>query len=160
MCWGENMDKKILSQIMELKTKPLAELKAKYKELFPEDNTSSNNKMFLWRKIAYRIQELAFGGLPKEAQDRIQELIQKYDPINNKSLRPNPANNLFKENLARDRRLPIPGTIITKKYKGVTIEVKVLDKGFEYKNKIYRSLSAVAKEITGDHWNGYLFFNL
>ena len=155
------MNKEVLSQIMELKTKTLAELKAKYEELFPGEKAPSNNKVFLWRKIAYRIQELAYGGLPKEAQDKIQELIQKYDPINNKALRPkNSINNRSKKNLVRDRRLPIPGTVITKTYKGVTIEVKVLEKGFEYKNKVYKSLSAIAKEITGAHWNGYLFFNL
>jgi hypothetical protein len=50
--------------------------------------------------------------------------------------------------------------VITKEYKGTNYEVKVLEKGFEYKGKIYKTLSAIAKEVTGAHWNGYLFFNL
>jgi hypothetical protein len=59
-----------------------------------------------------------------------------------------------------DPRLPKAGTTITKKYKGKTINVKVLDRGFAYDGKQYRSLSAVAKQVTGSIWNGYLFFGL
>jgi hypothetical protein len=60
----------------------------------------------------------------------------------------------------KDKRLPIPGTIVKKEYKGNQIQVEVLENGFEYKGRKYKSLSAIAKEITGAHWNGYLFFNL
>ena len=82
-----------------------------------------------------------------------------YDPINNKTLRPDkPAPCL--PVIAKDKRLPIPGTVITKEYKDTKHQVKVLEKGFEYNGKIYKTLSAIAKEITGAHWNGYLFFNL
>lgn len=118
--------------------------------------------MYLWRKIAWRIQELKYGGLSDEAQGKIQELIQKYDPINNKALRPEVISNepCKKKGLSRDNRLPIPGTVITKEYKGNSIEVKILGNGFEYKSKVYKSLSSIAKEVTGAHWNGYLFFNL
>jgi hypothetical protein len=65
-----------------------------------------------------------------------------------------------KKGLARDRRLPIPGTLITKEYKGKIIEIKILETGFEYGGKIYKTLTSVAKEVTGAHWNGYLFFNI
>ena len=78
------------------------------------------------------------------------------DPINNKAMRSKQPTN----QVLRDNRLPIPGTIITKTYKEIKIQVKVLDNGFEYKNKIYKTLTAIAKEITGSHWNGFLFFNL
>jgi hypothetical protein len=151
-----------LSQIMELKEKTLGELKAKYEELFPGQNAPSNNKVFLWRKIAYRLQEQTYGGISAETQSKIQQLIQQYDPINNKALRPNLAaeNQSKKNNLSRDKRLPIPGTVITKEYKGISLQVKVLDTGFEYNSKIHKTLTAIAKEITGAHWNGYLFFNL
>ena len=80
------MAKTKLSEIMELKEKSLDELKAKYEELFPGQQAPSNNKVFLWRKIAYRIQELKYGGISDEAQSKIEQLIQQYDPINNKSL--------------------------------------------------------------------------
>lgn len=150
-----------LTEIMELKEKSLDELKTKYEELFPGQQASSNNKIFLWRKIAYRIQELEYGGISTETQSKIQQLIQQFDPINNKSLRPDATiENQPKKNLIRDKRLPIPGTVIIKEYKGIKLEVKILESGFEYHNKIYKSLTAIAKEVTGAHWNGYLFFNL
>ena len=60
----------------------------------------------------------------------------------------------------RDKRLPIPGTIINKTYKGVPLQVKVLEKGFEYNGKVYKTICGVVRAITGIHWNGYLFFNL
>ena len=147
-----------LTQIMELKEKSLGELKAKYEELFPGQKAPSNNKVFLWRKIAYRIQELEHGNVSTETQSKIQQLIQQFDPINNKALRPD--NVIEKQPKSRDKRLPIPGTVIIKEYKGIKLEVKVLESGFEYANKAYKSLSAIAKEVTGAHWNGYLFFNL
>ena len=149
-----------LSEIMELKENSLKQLRAKFKELFGQE-PSSNNKVFLWRKIAYRIQERAFGGLSDETQGKIQELIQKYDPVNNTSVRPNNGDNPTpRKRPTRDRPHPIPGTVITKEYKGKTLEVKIVESGFEYNNKVYKSLSAIAAEVTGAHWNGYLFFSL
>ena len=151
-----------LSQIMALRENSLGELKTKYEELFPGQKAPSNNKIFMWRKIAYRLQELESDGISAEAQSKIQQLIQQYDPINNKALRPDsmPENKPKKSNLSRDKRLPIPGTVITKEYKGIKLQIKILESGFEYNSKIYKSLTAVAKEVTGAHWNGYLFFNL
>jgi hypothetical protein len=149
-----------LSEIMELKEKSLAELKTKYKELFGQEPPSSN-KVFLWRKIAYRLQELECGNVTEDTQGKIQELIKKYDPVNNTNIRPDNGNEQIAKNKPnRDRRLPIPGTLITKEYKGKKYELKILEKDFGYNNKIYKSLSAIAKEVTGAHWNGYLFFNL
>jgi len=95
-------------------------------------------------------------GLSEEAKDRLGQFIKAYDPINNKALRQNGAGVAR----IRDRRLPIPGTVISKVYKGTIIDVKALDKGFEYAGKVYRSLSAIARAVTGQHWNGYLFFCL
>ena len=151
-----------LSQIMTLRENSLDELKTKYEELFPGQKAPSNNKVFLWRKIAYRIQELEHGGISAETQSKIQQLIQQYDPINNKALRPDniPENQPKKSGISRDKRLPIPGTVITKEYKGISLQIKVLETGFEYNSKVYKTLTAIAKEVTGAHWNGYLFFNL
>jgi hypothetical protein len=61
---------------------------------------------------------------------------------------------------AGDNRVPMPVTIITREYKGQTLQVRVLPKGFEFEGEVYKSLSAVAKAITGSHCNGYLFFRL
>ncbi|MCX5679268.1 MAG: DUF2924 domain-containing protein [Candidatus Omnitrophica bacterium] len=151
------MKETILEQILILKEASISELRKKYSEVFDGKEAPSNNKMCLWQRIAYRIQELEYGGLSQETQDKVNEMAIEYDPINNKALRPNAAKI---HRLSRDQRLPIPGTVITKEYKGITIEVKILEKGFECNGKTYKSLTAIAKEITGCHWNGYLFFNM
>ena len=148
----------ILEQLLALKELSVPELQARYSELFDGKKATSNNKTYLWQRIAYRIQELAYGSLPKEAQNKAKELAQAYDPINNKALRPD--NGVVKCCVSRDRRLPLPGTIITKNYKGTDIRVKILEKSFEYNGKVYKSLTAIAKEVTGSHWNGYLFLNM
>lgn len=156
------MEETLLTQIMELKNKPLEELRAQYAELFKNEATS-NNRGYLWRKLAYKLQEIEYGGLSEETQGRINELIERYDPVNNKTLRPEgntDENKKKKHPSSHDRRLPIPGTVITKEYKGKSLSIKVLLGGFEFNGKIYKSLTAVAKEVTGAHWNGYLFFNL
>ncbi|NLW49346.1 MAG: DUF2924 domain-containing protein [Candidatus Brocadiaceae bacterium] len=59
-----------------------------------------------------------------------------------------------------DSRLPMPGAILRRPYKGREVVVRVLPRGFEYEGEVYRSLSAVARAVTGTHWNGYHFFNL
>ena len=60
----------------------------------------------------------------------------------------------------RDPRLPLPGTILRRQYRGRVVQVTVLREGFEYEGEVYRSLSAVAKAVTGSHWNGLLFWGL
>ncbi len=88
-------------------------------------------------------------------------MIKKYDPTNNIYIRPeNDPDALISRPNPLDRRLPIPGSIITKNYKGQKIQVKVLENGFEYNGEIYRSLSAIATLLGGVHWNGYAFFGL
>jgi hypothetical protein len=62
--------------------------------------------------------------------------------------------------IASDNRLPLPGTILKREYKGRVVRVKVLLDGFEFEGERYKSLTAVAKAITGKHWNGFHFFNL
>jgi hypothetical protein len=157
------MDEIINSQIMALKNAPLAELQNRYKELLNTKETPCDNKVFLLRRIAYKLQEMGHGGLSEAAKAKIKELMEKYDPVNNKALRPQ-VTSVGKELASlpslRDKRLPIPGSLITKKYKGQIIQVKVLEKGFEYNNTYYKSLSALSYEITGSRWNGYEFFNL
>ncbi len=156
------MSEAVLDKIMMLKNASVSELQKKYSELFNGKKVPSSNKVYLWRKIAYRMQELEYGSVSVETQGKIQELITKYDPVNNKSLRPDNAfdNQVKKTRLSRDKRLPIPGTVVTKEYKGIMLQVKILESGFEYNGKVYKSLTAIAKEVTGAHWNGYLFFGM
>lgn len=145
---------------MTLKNASLEEIKAKYAEVFGQESPSTTNKIFLWKKIAYRMQEQHYGKMPETTQDRISELIDRYDPVNNKTMRPVVVTAPRKEqSKGRDRRLPIPGAILKKEYKGRVYEVKILEAGFEYEGKVYKTLSSIAKVITGAHWNGFLFFN-
>ena len=156
------MKENIADNIETLKSATLSTIQERYKELFSVAEAPCANKPYLIKKIAYKLQEMACGGLSDEAKARIAELIEKYDPINNKALRPqvvSAGKNVVSIPFMRDKRLPIPGTVIHKKYKGEDIHVKILDKGFEYKDRYYRSLTAIAFELTGAHWNGFAFFN-
>ena len=148
------MNTTILSEILAFKNASFDELRTKYAELHNGKQAPNISKIELWKKIAYKIQEREYGALSKEAENVKNRLIDEHNPINQKSVR---ANN---GNASRDRRLPIPGTVITKTYKGAPIQVKVLEKGFEYNGKVYKTLGAVVKAITGAHWSGYIFFNM
>jgi hypothetical protein len=148
----------VISRIMAIKGLATKELIEKYAELFQGQISPTNNRIYLWKRIAFRIQELEYGGLSGDVQSKLQALIKEFDPINHVAKSTQVETPKKKD--GRDRRLPIPGTILMKDYKGVKHEVKVLEKGFEFKNKSYKSLSAITKEITGAHWNGYLFFGL
>lgn len=156
------MKKAISMQIMALKNASVEKLQHKHKELFDSQEAPSNSKAYLIRRIAYRLQEHVYGGLSEKAQSRLKELIKLYDPVNNKAIRSNISikTQAMKKCHIRDKRLPIPGSVIIKEYKDKNIQVKVLETGFEYNGKIYKNLTAIAKEITSSHWNGYLFFNL
>lgn len=157
------MKENISEQIQALKNADLQKIQARYKELFNGSEAPCANKPYLIKKIAYKLQEMADGGISDDAKMQIIDLIEKYDPINNKALRPqvvSAGKNIVSIPFMRDKRLPIPGSVIQKKYKNQNIHVKVLDKGFEYKDKYYKSLSAIAFELTGAHWNGFSFFNL
>lgn len=102
----------------------------------------------------YTQQEQIYGSLSEELRSKINALINAYDPINKIAVKTKSRSLESK----RDNRLPIPGSLISKVYKGKRMDVKVLENGFEYEGAIYKNLSAVAKAITGSHWNGFIFF--
>ena len=60
----------------------------------------------------------------------------------------------------RDPRVPVPGTQLIKRYKNETLTVTVLEDGYQYGERVYKSLSAIARQVTGTQWNGYVFFAL
>ncbi len=148
----------ITEQLSALAHMTVAELKTKYQDLFGEASRSFN-KDYLRKKIAWRIQEIAEGGLSKRAKQRIEELAIDAPALFHTSKKTTDQNPI-KPVHPKDPRLPTPGSIITKQHKGITHEVKVLGNGFEYQDQAYRSLSKIAKVITGTSWNGFLFFNL
>lgn len=156
------MDSDISAILKDLKDAPIQELKQKYRELFGAQEEPSTNNVWLYKKIAYKLQELEYGGLSGKAKLRLRELIEKYDPINNKTVRPDPqtTKKTCPPRSYRDKRLPIPGSSIVRTYQGKKLEVKILENGFEYDGKIFKSLTGVTKAITGSNWNAFNFFKL
>jgi hypothetical protein len=153
------------ARIRALQAMSVAELRAKYREVFGEE-ARSRHKTFLWKRIAWRIQALEEGDLSERARRRAAELANDAD------VRLLPPRGAFGEDplpscdpppalpRQRDARLPAPGTLLTRAYRGRTIRVTVLEHGFEYEGHVYRSLTAVTREVTGAHWNGFQFFAL
>jgi len=154
------------AEIAALKRMTPAQLRDKYAEVFGEPSRSGN-KDFLFKRIAWRIQSLAEGDLSERARQRAAELACDADirvtmPRQPKVRTDTPqatVTGTLPRSAPRDR-LPMPGTILTRQYRGRLIEATVLPKGFEWEGEVYRSLSAVAKAVTGSHWNGFLFFGL
>jgi hypothetical protein len=152
----------IAKEVAALKRMTVKDLRGRYAKAFGEE-THANNKPWLVKRIAWRLQALAEGNLSERARRRAAELANDAD-LRLSPPKPRPAPNGRIETttirLSKDNRLPPPGTIITRDYKGEKLQVSVLPKGFEFDGQVYKSLSAVAKAITGSHTNGYLFFRL
>ena len=134
------------------------QLRKKYQKLFKEP-AGGRNRQWLVRRIAWRLQALAEGGLSERARRRAGELARESDlrvtlPQSCRSAE-QPT-----ERARRDRRLPSPGTVLTRRYKGQQVQVTVGKHSFEYEGQSYGSLSAVARAVSGSHCNGYLFFRL
>lgn len=125
----------------------------------------SRNKDFLRKRIAWKIQANAYGGLSQRALERARDLADEtLLKIRNPAPFPPPSAGgrtvHHRIHAPGDPRIPAPGVVITRDYKGRKLLVSVLDKGFEFEGRVYRSLTAIAKEITGSHWNGVHFFGL
>ena len=146
----------IPAQLAALEKMSVAELRERWQEVYGEP-TRAGNKAYLKKRLAWRIQELAEGGLSDRAKARIQELVAEA-PIRWRTPRPNGEGSA--NGNGRDPRLPEPGTVLTRSHGGVEHRVTVLDDGFEYRGERYSSLSKIAREITGTSWNGFLYFGL
>lgn len=152
-------------ELSTLQRMTVRELRTRFAEVFGEE-TRAANKAWLVKRIAWRIQSLAEGDLSERARQRAAELARDADvrlsPPKVKAIQPGAESRTVTVAVVskEDNRLPPPGTIIKREYKGEVIQVTVLPKGFEYGGEVYKSLSAVAKKITGQHCNGYFFFRL
>ena len=126
------------------------------------ETTKASNRTWLIKRIAWRIQALVEGDLSERARRRAAELARDADlrlnPPHNKANTTTPPPQGVPIPAPVDHRLPPPGTILTRPYKGQLVQVQVLTDGFAYAGRVYASLSAVAKAITGSHTNGFLFF--
>jgi hypothetical protein len=157
------MDVSVTKQIAALQRMTAKQLAVKYAEVFGE-TTNTRNRTWLFRRVAWRIQALAEGDLSERARGRAAELARDADIRMNppilKMSEPVKQTRTKDVRFKADERPPPPGTVLTRKYKGTEIQVKVLANGFEYAGEVHGSLSAVAKAITGNHCNGYHFFKL
>jgi hypothetical protein len=157
----------VSQQLAALSGMGVAQLRARYLEVFGEPSRSGN-KAYLFKKLAWRLQSLAEGGLSERAKRRAEELARDADVRTTVPRPPMASPGAAQRTVVltasssdgRDR-LPIPGTVLTRTYRGAHVAVTVLaNDQFEYAGQAYRSLSAIAKAVTGSHWNGYLFFGL
>jgi len=150
-------------ELKSLGSMTVAELRDKYVEVFGEE-TRSRHRIHLIRRIIWRMQANEYGGLSERARRRAEEIADDSDL---RMIAPKKMDRVGKGIThvgrlpgVRDSRLPMPGCVITREYGGVVHRVMVRHEGFEYGGERYGSLSAVAKEITGSHWNGYDFFQM
>ena len=137
----------VLKRIMKLQKQSEKELLKIWRTMF-DGAPEFMSKKYMIGKLAYKIQELAYGGLDAETENKIK----------------NCAKEVTKEKTAAAKKShkfsPIVGTKITKKYNDKILEVMVVNDGFSYEGSVYKSLSAIATQITGTKWNGLKFFNV
>jgi hypothetical protein len=160
------MDKAIMIEVENLRRAGVTSLQKRYRELFQQE-TKSRHREHLFRKIVWRLQALAEGELSERARARAREIANDADlrvvapksffSVGGEPVAIIPGNQSKKQH---DQRLPMAGTVLRRRWKGRTILVEVLAKGFQYENRQYPSLSNIAFEITGTRWNGFAFFGL
>ena len=141
------MSDQVLARLAALKTTPTPKLKEQWRQLFDSEPPAFNRR-YLESRLAYRIQELAYGGLKPETVRRLEKLGEELDG----------GRVEVRKRSANDR--PISGTRLIRDYQGVEHCVTVRDDDFEYQGRPYKSLSAIARAITGTPWSGPVFFGL
>jgi len=151
------MDEQHIDQLRQL---TVSQLRLKYHELFGHAS-HSNHKRYLFRRLAWRLQSLAEGGLSERARQYALQITEDADlrlcPPKSSGTQPGIR---VAPSRQTDPRLPTPGTQLVKRYKDDTITVTVLADGFQHGERVYKSLSAIARQVTGTQWNGFSFFGL
>ena len=137
----------VLGRLAALKTAPAGELQAQWRELFGQE-APPHNRTFLQSRLAYRIQELAYGGLKPETLRRLEALGEQLDG----------GNPVMRRIRVDDK--PVTGTKLVRHHQGVEHTVTVLVDGYSWEGRPYKSLSAIARAITGTRWNGWTFFGI
>ncbi len=141
------MDQTVLARLATLKAMSVRDLKAEWEILFG-GAAPNNSRTFLEMRIAYRIQELTYGGPDRETRRMLDLLADEVEGV------------ARRKNQIADPRNPVIGTKLIREWDGVEQTVIVLKDGFEWQGRKFKSLSAVARAITGTRWNGYRFFGL
>lgn len=137
----------IPARLAALKSTPTPELKKQWRDLFDTEPPAFNRR-YLESRLAYRIQELAYGGLKLATIRRLEALGEQLD-----------GGHITTRRMRADWK-PITGTRLIREWQGVEQVVTVLADGFEWQGRPYQSLSAIARAITGTRWNGWVFFGL
>jgi len=137
----------IPARLAVLKAMKTPELKAQWRELFDSEPPPFNRR-YLESRLAYRIQELAYGGLKPETVKRLERLGKELD-----------GGDRSKSRIRADLK-PIVGTRLIREWQGIEHVVTVTADGYEWQGRPYKSLSSVARAITGTRWNGWVFFGL
>jgi hypothetical protein len=140
-------DPQVLARLAELKTMTMPQLKKEWEKLF-NAAAPNNSRPFLEQRLGHRIQELAFGGLTKPIKRAFNALA---DEVEGKKVR---------KSMISDSRNPVIGTRLLRAWRGTEHTVIVAKGGYDWNGQHYKSLSAIAKAITGTSWNGYRFFGL
>jgi hypothetical protein len=136
----------VLARLAALKTATTPALKQEWRVLFGAEPPPYNRR-FLDSRLSYRVQELGFGGLKPETVARLEALGEQFS-----------GGKVTVRRTRGDR--PLAGTRLVREYQGTAHTVTVLADGFDYQGRPYKSLSAIARHITGTRWNGLLFFGL
>jgi len=158
------MSLNVAKELAVLQRMTPAELRVKYAEAFGEQSRSGH-KAWLVKRIIWRLQANSEGDLSERARRRALEIANDADlrlkaPAVPRRTSPAPERTVVAKLPAAKGRVPSPGTVLTRAYKGRTLQVAVLADGFEFEGDVFTSLSAVAKAVTGSHLNGFQFFRL
>jgi hypothetical protein len=134
-------------RLVALQAATTSDLKAQWRQLFGAEPPPFS-RTYLQSRLAYRVQELAYGGIQPVTLQRLEAMGEQMD-----------GGNLTLRRVRRDDR-PIAGTRLIREHQGVEHTVLVTTDGFDWQGRPYTSLSAIARAITGTRWNGWTFFGL
>ena len=140
-------DASVVAQLAALRKMSVVELKQRWEALFgtPAPN---NSRSYLEVRLGNHIQELMLGGLSRDTRRVLDLLVKELEGKNTRKA------------IMTDPRKPVPGTRLLREWDGGEHSVTVLRDGFDWQGRKFKSLSAVARAITGTQWNGYRFFGL
>lgn len=141
-----DIDAEVNRELSQLTHRPTKDLRVKYRELYRRVPPSTFGRDLLRRSIAYRVQELAYGGLSIDVRQELEQLVTKYSKNASKKSEPG-------------RRIKA-GSVLVRDWKGKSCRVTVELNGFSYEGEAFSSLSEIARKITGTRWNGPRFFGL
>jgi hypothetical protein len=147
-----NQEPQVITRLAALPAMNMDELRQQWRDLYGSE-PPRNNRQFIESRLAYRIQELAHGGLKPETRRRLAALAEELEAEAQAGRGKGRGSSSPEQNL-------LVGTRLLREWQGIEHTVTVLDSGFEWEGRPYTSLSSVARAITGTRWNGPLFFGL